>query len=249
MATGKSSRTLPSSANILKPVSDEQALARVIDTALENRGFHVQRVLQGPKGLKGDKGDRGEKGETGEEGPRGEQGPRGLEGAPGPRGEVGLPGERGPQGEEGPQGPRGPVGEPGPQGLPGEQGPPPKHEINHREFKIRFEEAPGVWGEWIDLKHITVNRVGGGGGGVSAPAGSDVTTDHENDSQLHHKLSDLTITRTDGLASQLDWANGDSEVINRDGDDVVTDIVGNVWTKTYNRDADGFIETVVYTLT
>lgn len=52
------------------------------------------------------------------------------------------------------------AGERGLQGDPGEIGPMPAHEWSGT--KLRFEEAPGAWGEWVDLRGP--RGIGGGGG-------------------------------------------------------------------------------------
>lgn len=128
--------------------------------------------MDGPQGPQGEPGEKGDKGDTGPQGPQGlpgRDGIDGLDGARGPQGErgeigpagldgaVGPQGPAGPQGEPGPRGQKGERGERGPQGPQGEIGPMPKFE--RKGLMIRFESAPGVWGEWI------VIPTGGGGGG------------------------------------------------------------------------------------
>lgn len=78
-------------------------------------------------------------------------------GEKGDRGDTGAPGPMGPQGVAGPAGQRGPQGLPGERGIQGPIGPMPKHEI--KGLMLRFEAAPGQWGQWI------VMPTGGGGGG------------------------------------------------------------------------------------
>jgi hypothetical protein len=159
-----------------------------VDEALKSQGFQVTKTLIGPQGDKGDRGDQGEKGDQGAPGP---QGPRGFKGEDGNNGKDGLPGiqgskgdrgERGEQGSQGFIGDKGDIGEPGPKGDKGdqgEQGPPPKHEIT--DDKIRFELPTGGWGNWIDLKKIIINRVGGGAtGGGTVGNGTDVDAVHVN---------------------------------------------------------------------
>lgn len=116
------------------------------------------RGADGPRGAPGPKGLRGEKGEPGQRGSRGEKGPSGP---PGPAGPPGEKGERGPQGEQGPAGPAGPAGPVGP------TGPMPRHEW--RGSLLRFEDAPGQWGDWTDLRGPRGPR-GIGGGGFSSGA-------------------------------------------------------------------------------
>lgn len=150
------------------------AAARALEIARE------AKAVGGPRGDKGEKGDPGEiritnvavpgpKGDQGPIGPRGPQGPQGMrglqgeQGDPGPIGPKGEKGDLGPAGPAGPQGPQGPkgdkgeVGPVGPVGRQGEPGPMLKHE--KKGLMIRFEKAPGEWGEWI------VIPTGGGGGG------------------------------------------------------------------------------------
>ena len=81
-------------------------------------------------------------------------------GKKGDKGDTGAPGPMGPQGERGLKGEKGDKGEPGERGLPGPLGPMPKHEI--KGLMLRFEAAPGQWGQWI------VMPTGGGGGGRNA---------------------------------------------------------------------------------
>ena len=150
------------------------AAARALEIARE------AKASGGPRGDKGEKGDAGEiritnipvpgpKGDQGPIGPRGPQGvpgQRGIQGEQGDQGEVGPKGDKGDTGPAGPAGPQGvkgetgevgPVGPTGPIGRQGEPGPMLKHE--KKGLMIRFEKAPGEWGEWI------VIPTGGGGGG------------------------------------------------------------------------------------
>lgn len=81
-------------------------------------------------------------------------------GKKGDKGDTGAPGPMGPQGERGLKGEKGDKGDPGERGLPGPLGPMPKHEI--KGLMLRFEAAPGQWGQWI------VMPTGGSGGGRNA---------------------------------------------------------------------------------
>jgi hypothetical protein len=72
------------------------------------------------------------------------KGPKGDPGIQGPQGERGLPGAAGPTGPQGPQGLRGIQGETGAKGNP------PTHEWDNTE--LRFENADGSWGDFVDLK-------------------------------------------------------------------------------------------------
>jgi hypothetical protein len=80
-----------------------------------------------------------------------------AKGEKGDPGEMGVPGPMGPQGLPGLSGQRGTKGDPGERGFAGPMGPMPKHEI--KGLMLRFESAPGQWGQWI------VMPTGGGGGG------------------------------------------------------------------------------------
>lgn len=66
-------------------------------------------------------------------------------------GARGLPGQRGLVGKDGEQGPRGPIG------------PMPRHEW--KDDQVRFEEEPGVWGEYSP--HLRGPRGYSGGGGIA----------------------------------------------------------------------------------
>lgn len=52
-------------------------------------------------------------------------------------------------------------GERGPRGFEGPIGPMPSHEW--RGTELRFEESPGVWGKWVDLKGPKGDQGFGGG--------------------------------------------------------------------------------------
>lgn len=78
-----------------------------------------------------------------------------------PKDGVSVRGDVGPKGEQGPRGPIGPI---------------PKHEWNGTE--LRFEQAPGQWGKYVDLQgpagkdgrthtSFSVVNEGGGSGGTS----------------------------------------------------------------------------------
>ena len=85
----------------------------------------------------------------------------GLNGADGTSGRDGL------NGKDGTRGPRGPRGEAGRQGDSGLIGPMPAHEWEGT--KLRFEEAPGEWGKFKDLRGP--RGIGGGGSAqVATPA-------------------------------------------------------------------------------
>jgi hypothetical protein len=143
------------------------AAAKAIELAKSVRVIKGERGEQGPPGEDGKDGESivGPEGPEGPEGPMGPQGPRGLQGPEGkqgpvgpqgPQGERGLDGRDGKDGERGaagPMGPPGPQGERGFNGLPGSM---PKHE--RKGMRIRFEKAPGEWGDWITIPS------GGGGG-------------------------------------------------------------------------------------
>lgn len=189
------------------------AAARALEIARE------AKAIGGPIGPKGEKGDAGEiritnipvpgpKGDQGPIGPRGPQGvpgQRGLQGEqgdqgePGPKGDKGDIGPVGPAGPAGPQGPKGevgPIGPTGPMGRQGEPGPMLKHE--KKGLMIRFEKAPGEWGEWI------VIPAGGGGGGGR----DDKLTDRQKELV---EVADLIKTQ----------ASNSGKVIGTDGTDLI----------------------------
>lgn len=96
------------------------------------------------------KGDTGPTGEVGPAGPCGPAGLAGVDGRDGVDGGVGPRGPRGPSGERGLQGRAGLPGPKGDKGDTGDVGPMPKHEW--QGTKLRFEQKPGVWGEYVDLE-------------------------------------------------------------------------------------------------
>lgn len=83
---------------------------------------------------------------------------------PGPQGTKGPKGD---QGEPGPQGPQGPPGATGKPGKPGEMGPIPRHEW--QGTRLRFEQRPGEWGRFVDLR-------GPRGGGDGWSGGTDLAS-------------------------------------------------------------------------
>lgn len=109
-------------------------------------------------------GINGVDGKDGEPGRDGKDGVPGRDGAPGTDGKDGAPGALGPRG---PRGLQGKAGEPGPRGP---VGPMPQHEW--RGAELRFEVAPGEWGDWANLRGP---RGPAGGGGVSASNDVDLT--------------------------------------------------------------------------
>lgn len=79
-----------------------------------------------------------------------------------------------PKAEPGERGARGPKGERGPKGDTGARGPIPDHEWDGT--RLRFQEADGDWGKWVDLKGppgqngfggVVVQQPSPGGGGYS----------------------------------------------------------------------------------
>lgn len=102
----------------------------------------------------------------------------GKDGAPGRDGrdgERGLPGEQGPQGIPGAEGKPGARGLTGKTGAVGPIGPMPRHEWEGTA--LRFEIAPDVWGQFVDLRGPAGKRgpAGGGGGGSDTGTSSGVT--------------------------------------------------------------------------
>ena len=128
-----------------------------------------------PPPERGERGERGPAGNCGRDGINGVDGkdfdpdalraevqhavglipiPRdGLNGANGRHGVDGI------NGKDGTRGPRGPKGDTGAQGETGPIGPMPAHEW--KGTKLRFEDAPGEWGEFTDLRGP--RGIGGGG--------------------------------------------------------------------------------------
>lgn len=152
--------------------------------------------VPGPKGDQGPIGPRGPQGVPGQRGLQGEQGDQGEPGPKGDKGDIGPAGPAGPQGPQGPKGEIGPVGPTGPMGRQGEPGPMLKHE--KKGLMIRFEKAPGEWGEWI------VIPAGGGGGGGR----DDKLTDRQKELV---EVADLIKTQ----------ASNSGKVIGTDGTDLI----------------------------
>lgn len=152
--------------------------------------------VPGPKGDQGPIGPRGPQGVPGQRGLQGEQGDQGEPGPKGDKGDIGPVGPAGPQGPQGPKGEIGPVGPIGPMGRQGEPGPMLKHE--KKGLMIRFEKAPGEWGEWI------VIPAGGGGGGGR----DDKLTDRQKELV---EVADLIKTQ----------ASNSGKVIGTDGTDLI----------------------------
>lgn len=121
-------------------------------------GADGQDGVDGRDGAPGRDGIDGRDGRDGERGPQGLQGERGYDGE---RGEQGEPGERGLQGEIGPRGPRGPKGDKG------DPGNPPRHEVDQKKHRIRFERPDGTMGAWFTPLQQTIHEVHGGGSGFS----------------------------------------------------------------------------------
>ncbi len=92
---------------------------------------------------------------------------------PGPQG---VQGERGPDGDAGPVGPQGEAGPQGEPGEPGQIGPMPKHQWDGP--RLRFEIAPGKWGQWANLRGpagISGAVLRGNGTGLDVAAIPEVT--------------------------------------------------------------------------
>ncbi len=107
-------------------------------------------------------GKPGKVGEQGIQGPEGPPGRDGLDGIAGVsiEGQQGVPGKAGRDGEDGTDA----VGTDGEKGDKGEIGDIPKHEW--QGTGLRFEEAPGEWGKFVNLE----GRPGPSGGGASGGA-------------------------------------------------------------------------------
>lgn len=136
-------------------------------------------VRYGRDGRDGRDGADGLPGEPGPQGPRGlpglegKAGIDGMNGAPGKDGRHGVDGVAGKDGRDGIDGKDGAAGIAGKQGKPGPRGPMgpmPRHQW--KDTSLRFEAAPNVWGEYVELRGPpgrtgTSSQViyGGGGGG------------------------------------------------------------------------------------
>lgn len=136
---------------------------------------------QGPQGVPGPRGEAGERGLDGRDGRDGRDGKDGTaghsprhqwegtmlrleQGAPGEWGPwvdlQGMPGQDGLTPADGTPGEQGPEG---PMGMQGEPGVMPNHQWDGTS--IRFETAPGEWGQWVNL----VGQTGPGIQGVHHP--------------------------------------------------------------------------------
>lgn len=106
------------------------------------------KLKPGPKGEKGDKGDKpiaGKDYKIPKDGKDGKDGKNGQDG-------KSIKGDQGPKGDS-------------IKGDTGEIGPMPKHEW--QGTKLRFERAPNVWGDYVDLRGPKGSQgYGGGGGGL-----------------------------------------------------------------------------------
>jgi hypothetical protein len=87
--------------------------------------------------------------------------------------------------------------------VPGPMGPMPKHEFDPQKVRLRFETAPGVWGEWINLFRYISKKVvqvsgGGGGGGATTAKTDDITVQGNGSSsspiRLKRVFTDNTLT-------------------------------------------------------
>lgn len=152
------------------------------DQEIKAKGGIPEIMLGLLEALKGDQGEQGDQGEAGAKGETGATGPDGKEGAVGPIGHMPLyrwngtslafetsAGIYGPstdlQGPRGLTGPKGDQGRKGDKGVQGEQGPigrAPRHEWSGTQ--IRFEHAPGIWGNWHDLRGPASGNPGWHGG-------------------------------------------------------------------------------------
>lgn len=178
----------------------------------------------GPRGERGEQGKRGPVGETGPIGPMGPTGPIGPQGEPGrdgadgADGRDGLDGAAGADGVAGPVGPKGEAGQTGtrgPQGVRGEQGeigPMPRHEWDGT--RLRFEDEPEVWGDYVDLRGPkgdagNVRNVGGGGTGPAGPPGAPGAQGAQGDPGPAGPQGDPGADGDDGLSAyQVALANG-----------------------------------------
>jgi len=124
-------------------------------------------TLTGECGADGKAGERGIDGSDGSRGLDGRDGLPGTNGADGRDGEQGNRGQAGGNGSDGLDGTNGEVGLQGSKGDKGEQGRAPKHQIDTKAGRIRFERPDGGWGGWVqikqEIKHEVMGNSGGGG--------------------------------------------------------------------------------------
>jgi hypothetical protein len=150
---------------------------------------------------------RGEKGNVGQQGVTGPVGPHGATGVPG---EQGARGKRGCQGDQGKMGLQGKPGKNARNGKDGKDGRMPKHQI--KDGKLRFEQAPNKWGEWIEIKPLTAMLNSGGNSASIYDANRykairTLTVDatlHDTDNTIACKDNAVSITLYNALAGYSD---------------------------------------------
>jgi len=120
---------------------------------------------RGESGLNGSDGIDGIDGRNGLPGKRGQDGACGTDGNDGKHGLNGTDGEDGLDGNDGEAGAMGLAGKAGAKGAKGEQGRAPKHQVDTKGGRIRFERPDGGWGAWVQIKKEVKHEVHNSGGG------------------------------------------------------------------------------------
>jgi len=126
----------------------------------------------GKDGVDGRDGAPGVDGKDGVDGLDGLDGQDGADGKDGRDGKRGLKGERGLRGFKGDTGRDGKDGKDGEPGKKGDKGDPPRHQVDMKAGKIRFERPDGTWGAWIEIKQKILYE--GGGGGIHPQVRQDI---------------------------------------------------------------------------
>ena len=180
-----------------------------LETLLEDERM---RGLSGRDGIDGKDGERGIDGSDGSngldgrdglpglDGKHGTDGKDGLNGSDGEAGEHGVDGKDGERGLKGLRGLRGLQGKAGKAGAKGEQGRAPKHQIDTKNGRIRFERPDGSWGGWVEIKQKVTQEVhnSGGGGAKLTHAIVDIENIKGGSLQEYARLAvttvDLTLT-------------------------------------------------------
>jgi len=216
-------------------------LPKLSEKVAELNDFVQDAVSMKIDGKDGEIGPQGERGERGEKGEKGDPGPQGEDGADGRDGVDGLDGRHGDDGEIGPM---------------------PKHEW--KKTSLRFEEKPGVWGDFVDLKgERGVPGVNGGGSGKSLSVRNESGIIETTSAQLlHFKGDDVLVTSSgadtvieiekvpragsitrdgDGLLTSASITGGKTYTVTRDANDLISTINNGTETYNFTRDTDNRI--------
>ena len=132
------------------------------------RGFTGADGERGKDGERGRDGSDGSDGLNGRDGLPGQDGQNGLDGSngvDGVDGEAGKDGKDGKRGLKGLRGLRGLKGRAGKAGSNGKDGRAPKHQVDTKNGRIRFERPDGTWGAWVEIKQKVKHEVYNSGGG------------------------------------------------------------------------------------